>query len=77
MAPTVSRAELSSDDIVAETGIVPMRKNTTTTNHGTVTSACTGKVPHASKADAEVAQRHRRQTGYRCRFCRCWHNGGR
>lgn len=77
MVPTVSRAELSSDDIVAETGIVRMRNNTTTSNHGTATSSCTGKVQHASKADAKVAQRHRGQTAYRCRFCRCWHNGGR
>ncbi len=78
LMPTVRRAELESDDIIAERGVVPMRKRPPDrmAAFGTPTSQCIGKVSFMTRAEAEkAAQRRPGRVSYRCRYCRNWHNG--
>lgn len=79
--PTVRRAELNSEDIVAERGLHRMRRSRDTIHPGAVgspISQCVGKAPYLNKEAAD--QQHKRRRGfasYRCRFCRSWHVGGK
>lgn len=78
--PTVRRAELESDDIVAAFGLVKMRcvSTATTESHGSRASQCSGKKSFSSKKKADFAAR--RLSGcvsYRCRYCHDWHVGGK
>ena len=60
----VSRAELNSDDIIREVGLVPMRRrNTNNLPVGTPTSACTGKVAYLNKPAADQSMRNHRGAG--------------
>lgn len=77
--PTVRRDELESDDIVAEVGVVRMRKDRMDgPPTGTIASQCDGKKRHDSYADARAFGKHfSNLITYRCRHCNGWHNGNR
>ncbi len=75
--PTVSRAELNSDDIVAAFGLVKMH-GPAARAFGTATSSCCGKTKYETYERAQRnARRHKGLVSYHCRFCHFWHNGHR
>lgn len=75
--PTVSRAELNSDDIVASFGLVKMR-GPAAQAFGTIASSCRGKTNYETYEKAKRgARRLKGLVSYHCRFCHGWHNGNR
>lgn len=78
MMPTVRRDELNSDDIVAEVGVVRMRKQLDHGGRGAAGSQCDGKKRHDSYSEAHAfAQHYSGLNTYRCGHCNGWHNGNR
>lgn len=76
--PTVSREELASEDIVAERGLVRMKRSDDRSPgaFGTPLSMCEGKKPFDGKSHADyAARRYPGRNSYRCRYCRKWHVG--
>lgn len=73
--PTVSRAEMNSDDIIREIGLVkpaPRLK----TSFGPEESMCKGKTKYESLERAKRgARRLKGLVPYRCRYCGNWHTG--
>jgi len=73
--PTVSRAELDSEDIVAEFGLVRITRRKPS-GFGTFDSMCRGKTKFESKVVSDRAARRRRGlVSFRCKYCGCWHIG--
>lgn len=80
MSPTVSRSEMNAaDDIIAEPGLVPVRRRDVTTKaFGSPMSGCEGKQAFEARSTADTAAR--RSPGrsvYRCKFCKKWHVSGK
>lgn len=73
--PIVSRAELNSDDIIREIGLVkpsPRLK----TSYAAEESMCKGKTKHGTLEKAKrAARRMKGLVPYRCRYCGSWHTG--
>lgn len=77
MSPTVTRAELNSDDIIAEPRLVPIRRRRVD-GVGSPMAACKGKTGFEAKSNADVAAaRLHGLSSYRCPHCRLWHVGNR
>lgn len=76
MLPTVTRAELDSDDIIREVGVDRPRSRFSDSTHayGTPLAGCQGKTKYPNKAAAEKSTRRGLVT-YKCKYCRNWHTG--
>lgn len=73
--PILSRAEMNSDDIIREIGLVKMSA-IKIGSFGTFESMCKGKTKYESLERAKRgARRLKGLVPYRCRYCGCWHTG--
>lgn len=79
MVPTVSRTELNeADDIIAEPGLVPVRRRPESKMFGSPMAGCEGKQSFDVRSLADTAARRSPgRTAYKCKFCRKWHVGGK